>query len=155
MRRKNIALFSAVISLLFISVIWQIAELKIYDTVDDLSLRIFGRSIHASTVLDEEGIPMLLYSKNETYYNPLFVARAAQEENLQRQLSGDDASFIKLTDWLLKNLSETDSTALAIYDFAVPEYGQKPPWSSALTQSVVMLALADRAAYQRDRKSVV
>lgn len=152
MRKKHIAIFSAVIALLFISVIWQIAELKIYDTVDNLSLRIFGRSIHASTVLDEEGIPMRLYSKNETYYNPLFVARAAQEANLQRKLSGDDADFIKLTDWLLDNVSETDSTALATYDFAIPKYGQKSPWSSALTQSVVMLVLADRAAYQRDLK---
>ncbi|MCB5251405.1 MAG: D-glucuronyl C5-epimerase family protein [Candidatus Cloacimonadaceae bacterium] len=150
MKKKYIAISSALVTLLFISLIWQIAELKIYETVDAISVRILGRSINTSIVLDEEGIPMQFYSKNEAYYNPLFVARAAQEANLQRKLTGEDADFIKLTDWLLENLSETDSTALAIYDFAVPEYGQKAPWSSALAQSVVMLVLAERAAYQRD-----
>lgn len=150
MKKKYIAISSALVALLFISVIWQVAELKIYETAESLSMRIFGRSIYCSTVFDEEGIPMLLCSKNETHYNPLFVARAAQEANLQRKLSGEDADFIKLTDWLLDNVSETDSTALAIHDFAVPKYGQEAPWSSALTQSVAMLVLAERAAYQRD-----
>ncbi len=150
MKSKKIIISSGVLALLFVMLLWQFAELRIYSTVEDLSVRILGRSIHSSTILDEEGIPMQLYSNNEIHYNPLFVARAAQRANLQRKSTGDAEDFVKLTDWLLANVAETDSTAVAVYDFAFPKYGQEAPWGSALAQSVVMLVLAERAACQRD-----
>ncbi len=150
MKKRNLALFSLVIALLFINVIWQVAETQIYSVLARASSRLLGRSIGEITTLDTGGIPMLRSGKKEVRYDPLIIARAAQEANIQRRLGGDDAEFLLLTDWLLAELVETDSTCFIDYAFDLREYGQTAPWHSATSQAVLMNVLADRAGMQRD-----
>lgn len=152
MSKKYIIIFAAIISLLFVSVIWQFAETKIILLLEQASTKMLGKPVNQITVLDDEGIPMQLYHDGQKHYNPLFIARAAQKANLHRRLTDESEDFIKLSNWLLNHLSESDSTCLALYDFDYPKYGQKAPWSSALTQAVLMNVLAARAGMQRDLK---
>jgi hypothetical protein len=116
-----------------------------------VSAKLFGKPLSQIASFDESGIPMRSLGKKESHYDPLLVARAAHEANLHRQLSGgNDADFLLLTDWLLAQINETDSTCFIDYRFDLPEYGQKAPWQSALSQAALMNVLAARAGMQRD-----
>ena len=150
MRRRYMALFSAVVSLLFISVIWQVAETHIFNLLGKGSAKVFGRSFSPITSYDDAGIPMQKTGKQKPHYDPLIVARAAYDANLQRRLTGNDADFMLLTDWLLAQIVETDSTCTIDYRYDLPKYGQKAPWQSAPSQAMLMNVLAARAGMQRD-----
>lgn len=152
MSRKHIAIFSGVLSLLFISVIWQVAEMQIHSALRRVSAQLFGRPFSEISTLDEMGIPMQSSAQKEACYDPLLVARAAQTADLKRRLEDDDTDFMLLTDWLLAHLYETDSACYIDYTFDLPRYGQKAPWQSALSQAVLMNVLAARAGMQRDLK---
>ena len=147
MSRKNIAIFSALIALLFVSVIWQVAETQILSLLGQGSSKLLNRSF---TTYDEDGIPLQETGKQEPHYDPLIVARAAQEADLKRRLSGNEADFILLTNWLLAMVNETDSTCTIDYRYDLPKYAQKAPWQSALSQAVLMNVLVARAGMQRD-----
>jgi hypothetical protein len=148
--KRHIILLSALLALLFVSAIWQFGEADIYRGIEKIRSKLLGSSFNQITVYDEDGIPMQLYPNKERHYNPLFVAREAQRANLQR-LSGEDRQdFVKLTDWLLFNMAQTDSTAVVQYYFPYPKYNQEVPWSSALAQAVSISVLLERAAMDRD-----
>lgn len=147
MSRKHIAIFSALISLLFVSVIWQVAETQILSLLGQGSAKLLGRSF---STYDEDGIPMQETGKQEPQYDPLIVARAAHEADLKRRLDGNEADFILLTDWLLAQLNETDFTCTIDHSYDLPKYAQKAPWQSALSQAVLMNVLVARAGMQRD-----
>jgi hypothetical protein len=150
MLKRHITILAGIIALLFVTVLWQFAETQISLLLGISHTRIYDQSIHQAAAFDDDGIPMQIDSNGDKQYNPLFIARAAQTANLQRRLSGDSEEFVRLSDWLLDQLSETDSTCFAQYQYDVPKYGQEAPWSSALTQAVVMNVFAARAAMERD-----
>lgn len=150
LNKKHIILLSALFSLLFVSAIWQFAEADIYRGIEKLRASLLGSTFNQTTVYDDEGIPMQLYNNKERHYNPLFIAREAQQANLRRLNGEDKQDFVKLTDWLLANMVQTDSTAVVQYHFPFPEYAQSVPWSSALAQAVSISVLLERAAMDRD-----
>lgn len=153
MSRKSLAIMSGLISLLFISVIWQFAETDIHAFVEQSWGKISGRPFNQISTQDADGIPMQLYSNGEKHYNPLFIANEAKEEYYRSRNLGQEERFIQLTDWLLKHGVETDSTYFLNYDFDLKAYQQKQPWQSALAQAVVMNVLAHRASVDRDIKT--
>jgi len=150
MSRRAIAIASCLISLLFISAIWQFAETDIHAFIERTWGKISGRPFNQIDTVDDNGIPMQLYRNGQSHYNPLFIANDAKREYYRSRNLGQVQRFIQLTDWLLANGSETDSTFLLSYDFDLPQYEQSKPWSSALAQSVVMNALAHRASFERN-----
>lgn len=150
MPHKALTLTTMLISLLFISVIWQFAETDIHELAESAWTRIIGKPIYQISTADSAGIPMQLYGTGETHYNPLFIARAAKKEYYRSRNWAQDERFLQLTDWLVENGVETDSTFLLPYYFDYPAYDQKQPWYSALAQAVAMNALAHRASYKRD-----
>lgn len=150
MSRRFIAIVSLLISLLFVSVIWQFAETFIHSTIETAWGRLTGRPFNQIRLEDERGIPMQLYSTGEKHYNPLFIANEAKDEYFLRENPQHAERFILLTDWLLEHGVETDSTFYLNYDFDYPQYEMKAPWQSALAQAVAMNALAHRASYERD-----
>ncbi|MCK9556425.1 MAG: D-glucuronyl C5-epimerase family protein [Candidatus Cloacimonetes bacterium] len=150
MPKKYIIIIACVVSLLFVSVVWQVAETKIYSMAEQLAATIFGRPFNQLTVRDEQNIPMQLYNDGEKHYNALFIASEALDENDRRLLGEGSEHFVTLTDKLLDMVSIRDSIPYLYYDFDYPKYNQKAPWASALTQSVGMNALANRAGMDRN-----
>ena len=144
MSRKLCILLSLVLSVFFVSMIWQYAEPDIHSVSENLFGRIFGRAINQTQVLDKQGIPMQIYPDGSKRYNHLFIAKEAQEEFWLRKTEPHAQRFILLTDWLLQHLTVTDSTCYMEYQFDFPKFELQKPWSSALTQAVGMNALADR-----------
>ena len=154
MSKKLILLLASLISLLFVSVVWQVAEIQIYSVAEQLKAGIFGSPFNQTTVRDEQNIPMQLYNNGEKHYNPLFIASEALKANDRRKLGADSDVFITLTNKLLSQIVLRDSLAFLSYDFDYPKYNQKAPWASALTQSVGMNALAARAGMDRDLQTL-
>lgn len=150
MSKRSLILIAAAISLLFVSVMWQFAEPKIYFWAERVAATIFGKPFNQTSTQDPRGIPMQIYNTGETHYNPLFIAHDAQDANVSRRMGAKPDRFILLSDWLLENIVEMDSIALIQYDFDYPKYKQKAPWSSALTQAVTMNAIAARAGMERN-----
>ncbi|HOH97690.1 MAG TPA: D-glucuronyl C5-epimerase family protein [Candidatus Cloacimonadota bacterium] len=150
MLHKRTAIITALISLLFISLIWQFAEVDFTLFAERMTAKLTGRPFNQVQVLDEKGIPVQIYRDGIKQYNPLFIAKEAQSEFAWRKLEEHNQRFILLTDWLLGNLEVTDSTTYAPYTFDYPKYRQSAPWHSALTQSVLMNALAQRAGVDRN-----
>jgi hypothetical protein len=139
-------LIAALFSLIIISLIWQFAEVPISLYAEKAAATLSGKPFNQIRVMDSSGIPQQLYRNGERHHNPLFIAVEASElyEN------GDYEGFIRLSDWLLNNLEETDSTAFVSFTFDYPKYNQRAPWQSALTQAVGMVTLAQRAEHDQD-----
>lgn len=139
-------LFAALFSLIIVSLIWQFAEVPISLFAERGVAVLSGKPFNQIRVLDHAGIPQQLYRDGKRHYNPLFIAVEASDA----YHSGDTSTFLKLSDWLLEHIEETDSTAFVSYSFDYPVYQQKAPWHSALTQAVVMVCLAQRAEQEQD-----
>ncbi|MFA5614748.1 MAG: hypothetical protein GX106_04290 [Candidatus Cloacimonetes bacterium] len=150
MSRNYVIFFSLAIALIFVSVLWQVMEPQILSVADKAAHKLFKRPFHQVTIYDDDGIIMQNYNKHGNQYNPLFIANEALTQNLYRKAGLGDESFIKHTNWLINNVVVNDSVALMQYKFDYPDYNLKAPWSSALTQSVAMNAIAVRAAADRD-----
>lgn len=150
MPKKHLIIVSLIVSLLFISLLWQVAEPQVYAVAEVVRAKVFGKPFNQIYIQDKNGIPMQWYSNGDKEYNPLFIASEAQELNIERKLGGNPQRFIQLTDWLIKNTVVNDSVAYMYYHFSYPKYKQEAPWISALTQSVGMNAFADRAAMDRN-----
>lgn len=152
-QRRYFVLIASVISLIFCSVFWQAAEVKLIDFAEKAMGYIFKRPFNQCLTKDEQGIITSLYKDGKTHYNPLFIASEAQKLDLRRKLYGDRTGFDLYTDWLIDNSVIEDSLAFLYYDFDYPKYKLKAPWASALTQATAMNAIASRAAVDRDVES--
>ncbi len=150
MSRKYVISFSLAIALIFVSVVWQVMEPQILGFADKAAQKLFKRPIHQVAIRDDDGIVMQSYNRYGNQYNPLFIAAEALTQNIYRKAGMGEESFIKHTDWLIRNAVVNDSIALMQYHFDYPDYELKAPWSSALAQAVTMNAIAVRAASDRD-----
>jgi hypothetical protein len=58
MSKRSLILIAAAISLLFVSVMWQFAEPKIYFWAERVAATILGKPFNQTSTQDPRGIPM-------------------------------------------------------------------------------------------------
>lgn len=131
------------ISVVLCCVVWDIGELWILETGAKAYRLVSGQPFHQRRVLDQAGIPMQEYRGLGRQYNPLFIARDAQEA-FRRGGEAGHADFRKYSDWLIAHAEIRDSVLVLPYRFDYPEYGLKAPWISALGQVVAANVFYDR-----------
>ncbi len=114
--------------------------------MQSLYFKIARKPLYHYQCRDESGIPTQYRKDGSIVYNPLFIARHAQELHALNAKSG----FIKATDWLVNHAKITDSTFAVCYTFDLEEYRQTAPWLSALSQAVIMNVMLDRYFIDQD-----
>ena len=148
MSRRFLLLLSLLISLLFVSVIWQALETDILVLLERAWGKL-GQGHYLSTKYEDD-IPLQIDPKGNKLYNPLLIATAAKDEYFLKEDPSHLVRFIKLTDWLINHGVETDSSFFLYHETELPGYELRKPWLSAPTQAAVMNALAHRASTERN-----
>lgn len=134
------------------ALLWQFAEQTILQTGERAVEMISGKPLTQRQKFDPSGVPVQLYRNQGLQYNPLFVAAQANRDYAQVEYPKYRQRFIVLTDWLLNNGIQKDSTLMFAYTFDYPKFGLKAPWYSALAQAVAGRALASRYELEGDPK---
>ncbi len=142
----KILLRATLMALLISTVIWQIWEVPILDKLQVLYFRISNKPLHHYQCQDSRGIPIQYQKDGQAVYNPLFIARYAQESFAH----ADQDRFAQLCEWLVENAVITDSTFAVYYSFDIDCYDQKAPWLSALSQAVIANLFVDRYTLDQD-----
>ncbi len=146
-RSKDVV--SLALALIISSLIWQFGETRIQAMGEQAFSLLTGRPYNQIEKTDAQGIPYQLYREQGARYNPLFIARRAQELALETD-PASEAEFRKLSDWLLAHSTLVDSSLVCYYDFDLPGLGLKAPWPSALAQAVILNVFRNRAVLERD-----
>ena len=152
MRKHKALWLSLIISFLFTAFIWQIAEPEIVEFVGKTCFKITKHSFIEVATEDAAGIPMRYYPHVGIVYDPEYVAAEASRCYNTRLEPIREQRFLQLSEWLIKHI---DSTGMIAQTYDFPPALLKAPWYSAATQSAAMLALAQRAGFQRNAEPLV
>lgn len=148
MRFWRIALLIFVIHAL----LWQFAEQTVLKTGERVIELFSGRPLTQRQKFDPSGVPVQLYKDQGLQYNPLFVAAQANRDYALVDNPKYRQRFVVLTDWLMQNGVDKDSTLMFPFTFDYPKFDLRAPWYSALAQASAARALASRYELDMDAK---
>ncbi len=132
------------------TIVWQFAEVRVNSTLEAIWYRISKNPINHHLALDSNGVPIQYLQAHTPQYNPLFIARYAQQSYLEKDNPNKLKAFLATTDWLVDNAVKTDSTLINYYTFDYDSFQMKAPWASALAQAVIMNVLRNRSELMAD-----
>lgn len=153
---KHRLLISFIAALLVHGIVWQLWETDIIHWGEQILTKLRGRPINQAQIFDSSGVPVQVYGDQGKQYNPLFIAVQAKQDFKLIGSTSDPGSasarksFISLSQWLLDNAIQTDSTLILPYGFDFPKFKMKAPWTSGLAQAVAMTVFAQRASIDPD-----
>jgi len=147
MKLKRLHLLCLLIGFGFATLIWQVAEIKLADTMARLSAQIFGHSLQETSFTDSQGIPVICIPGIGKVNDPLPIALEANRLYRTRVEPERLKSFLSLSERLEKNL---DNRGLIPQPYSFPQAGLKEPWFNAPSQAATLVALANRAGYLRN-----
>lgn len=132
------------LGLLAHGLIWQLAEPRLQAWGEKLVALLTGRPLNQTRKLDSAGIPIVSYREHGLQYNPLFVAYQALQDYLRIADPRRKQSFLRLTDWLLREAELGPETLWLPYHFDLPQNELQASWYSALAQAYACSAFARR-----------
>jgi len=147
MKNTKYIAFSLLISFCFVTVIMQMAELKLADYWGRVCYKLSGYSFMEIDTKDKEGIPMRYYPGLGKVYDPQLIASEASRFYDTRIEPARQQAFLNLSQWLTVNV---DSTGFIPQTYNYDAAGMTKPWYSAPTQAISLLAIAKRAGHLRD-----
>jgi hypothetical protein len=147
MKPKRLRLLCLLIGFSFATLIWQVAEIKLADSLAKLSAQIFGHSLQETSFTDSQGIPVICIPGVGKVDDPLPIALEANRLYRTRIEPERLKTFLSLSERLEKNL-DINGMIPQPYDF--PQAGLKKPWFNAPSQAATLVALANRAGYLRN-----
>lgn len=148
MTHRKVIPASLLLSLLFITAVWQISERQLSDIIGNLCYKLFKSSFTEQATWDDQGIAMRYIPGLGKVYDVELIARQASRGYDTRIDPTRLSWFMKGSDWLSAHL---DSTAVIYQKYDFPPARDKAPWLSASAQSAATLAMLKRAGFERDR----
>lgn len=148
MTHRNVLSSSILLSLLFITAIWQISERQLSDLLGNLCYKLFKSSFTEQPTWDDKGIAMRYIPGIGKVYDVELIARQASRGYDTHVDPIRLSWFMKGTDWLSAHL---DSTAVIYQPYDYPPAQDQAPWLSASAQSSATLAMLKRAGFERDK----
>lgn len=145
---KSVSIWlSILISFIFVSFIWQLAEPQIVTFTGNLSYKLFKTSFIEVNTYDPQGIPMRYIPRVGKVYDPEYIAFEASRFYRTRLEKDREQKFLQYTEWLEKQL---DANGLIPENYDFPPGSHISPWHRASSQAAVMVALTHRAGFMRN-----
>lgn len=146
MKHTKLMLFCLLLSLCFATAIWQVAEVKLADTLARLSASVFRHSMQETLLVDKDGVPHTCIPGVGMAYDPVPVAKEAVRLYKTRIEPARLQGFLQLSERLEQSLDAQD---LIPQLYPLPRAKLIEPWHNAPSQAATMVALANRAGYLR------